>query len=331
MKLKLHFFIQFFFMFIWSSQSLATCNGVTDGGNADYTGQVMIDRVYSRGELIKDLGWLPVRLTGVSPNYLYCTNSTEPYLLYYSDSYNSWQWASGFTDVLQSNNPGIGLRVQVSMETPSISPVTLTSSNPTGQAITVRNTEMHPTPSLKVQLIATGQPITNAAITFYTVFGVGFKIGNQNVGNYSPRLGDVTVIQPLSCTITGGNRSVELDSVYDTQLRTKGATGPTQKKVDIGINCNNSGGAAKTQLSFQGTQDKNDTTALASSNTNIGVRVKDANGNIIIPNQSKISVISQGNGQNGVATLNFSPVNTTGNLPSSGTYTSTATLTVEYK
>lgn len=318
-------------MFLWSSSSLASCNSNPDYGDADYTAQVVIDRVYSRGELIKDLGWLKVQLRGSTPNTLYCTNNTEPYVLSYVDGYNQWKWASGFTDVLQSNNPGIGLRVQISMESPSISPVTLTSNNPTGQAITVRNTIMHPTPSLKVQLIATGEPITKAPVTFYTVFGVGFTIGNANVGSYAPRLGSVTVTQPLSCTITGGNRNVELDPVYDTQLRTKGATGPTQKKVDIGINCNNEGGAAKTQLSFQGTQDKNDTTALASSNSNIGVRVKDVNGNIIIPNQSKISVISQGNGQNGIATLNLSPVNTTGNLPSSGTYTSTATLTVEYK
>ncbi|MHC9002342.1 fimbrial protein [Enterobacter adelaidei] len=322
---------------MWGHSAMAVCSYKQPLYKSDFSGAIQITRTYYRGEIIKDLGWSTAQNYYNDPVFVCANTTSEPYTLSFPTGVGYWDWISGMDNVLKSHNPGIGIRIQFAMDNPSIPVTTIASGGTSGRVSVSRNTQLTPTVRLRIELVATGEPITNDSIHYSLDYGVqlgmGFDIFNSYayLGSYFFDIKNVSVIIPLSCTITGGNRDVNFNENYSHQIDTRGTSDIAAKTIDLGVNCNQPGGVARTQLSFTGTRDNNDNTVLGTTNKDIGIQVKDVNGATLTPNSSKIPTTSQGDGTTGYARISLKPINTTGNTKPSGAYSSTATMTIEYK
>ncbi|WON76480.1 fimbrial protein [Serratia sp. UGAL515B_01] len=140
--------------------------------------------------------------------------------------------------------------------------------------------------------------------------------------------GSVTV--PQSCTVNAGQViNIDFGDIDSSLLRRKGQAGATEKRVEAKIRCNNISNGVKIQLSFKGTNDRNDYSALETSNRDIGIRVKDFNHLTVTPNRDRLPVIFDYPNQTGISTFFLAPINTSGRKPNAGRFDATATLDAE--
>lgn len=174
--------------------------------------------------------------------------------------------------------------------------------------------------------------------------GYGPNACNANSGaiyiNYI--IADVHITVPQSCTVNSGQTvNVELEGASGSAFVKGGAgnspNGFNEKVVNVPIECLN-GGAGTVQMSLKGTSAKNYSSSLATSNTEVGVKIMDRtpgsgnNGQPIIPNNtSSYSEITLGSDGHGAAILGISPVWLGGAEPAKGNYTAQSYLQLDYE
>lgn len=141
-----------------------------------------------------------------------------------------------------------------------------------------------------------------------------------------------TVTVPQSCEINGGGViTIPFGDVMAGDIQTKGemAKNFNPKKVDLDVACTNISEGVKVSLSFQGTPDASDPTALATTNTDIGVRIQDPNGVPVAPLSGLLPLTMDYASQKGISAISLYPFNTTGKEPAPGDFTATATIRAE--
>jgi type 1 fimbria pilin len=142
--------------------------------------------------------------------------------------------------------------------------------------------------------------------------------------------GSVTV--PQSCDINAGQViNVDFEGINAGNIKTKGenASGFTPKVVNMTLACNNISEGVKIKLSISGEASSGDPTALATSNNDIGVRILNAAGEPVSPNEGGLPVNMDYAAQTGTSSMSLAPMNVTGNVPSSGEFNATATIRAE--
>lgn len=142
--------------------------------------------------------------------------------------------------------------------------------------------------------------------------------------------GKVTV--PQSCSINGGQIiRIPLGKINSRNISVKGKMPEDYipKNVNLTIACKNISEGVNVSLSFNGQVAGGDVTALATSNEDVGIRILNANGQTVIPNQSELPVSMDFIQQTGSASMSVAPINVTGNKPESGPFTAVATMNVE--
>jgi type 1 fimbria pilin len=142
--------------------------------------------------------------------------------------------------------------------------------------------------------------------------------------------GSVTV--PQSCNINAGQViNVNFDNIMSNDIKTKGdiANGFTPKVVNMTLACNNISNGVVVSLSFSGEPSGGDPTALKTDNNDIGVRVRDANGNIVPPENGSLPVTFDYSSQSGTSSMTLAPMNVTGNPPALGRFNAVATINAE--
>ena len=142
--------------------------------------------------------------------------------------------------------------------------------------------------------------------------------------------GSVTV--PQSCEINGGGViTVPFGDIMSGDIATKGemAKNFNPKNVNFNVACTNISAGVKIALSFQGTADSHDNTALVTTNSDIAVRIESITGTKIPVISGLLPVDLNYSTQTGDTTMKVYPINTTGNLPAGGGFTATATIQAE--
>ncbi|QLO36030.1 fimbrial protein [Klebsiella sp. RHBSTW-00484] len=161
--------------------------------------------------------------------------------------------------------------------------------------------------------------------------------GTRKAGSYSSipmtqisMSGSVTV--PQSCEInTGQPINVDFGDIAANNFKTVNQmpTGFTPHTVNMTIACTNISAGVKVSLSFQGSADSHDNSALATTNSDIAVRIENITG-VKIPMISGLLPVNMNyTNQTGDTTMKIYPINTTGNLPAGGGFTATATIQAE--
>ena len=164
--------------------------------------------------------------------------------------------------------------------------------------------------------------------------------GTKTAGSYSSipmtqisMSGSVTV--PQSCEInTGQPINIDFGDIAANNFKTANQmpTGFTPHTVNMTVACTNISAGVKIALSFQGTPDTHDSSALATSNRDIAIRIENITG-LRIPVLSGLLSVNMHNmnytSQRGDATMRIYPINTTGNSPAGGGFTATATIQAE--
>ncbi|WP_142478657.1 fimbrial protein [Klebsiella oxytoca] len=161
--------------------------------------------------------------------------------------------------------------------------------------------------------------------------------GSRKTGSYSSipltqisMSGSVTV--PQSCEInTGQPINIDFGDIAANNFKTSGQmpTGFTPHVVNMTVACTNISSGVKIALSFQGTADTNDSTALATTNSDIAVRIENITGVKIPVISGMLPVNLNYATQQGDTTMKIYPINTTGNVPDGGGFTATATIQAE--
>lgn len=142
--------------------------------------------------------------------------------------------------------------------------------------------------------------------------------------------GSVTV--PQSCEINAGQViNVDFGNIRSNDIKTPGAiaTGFTPKVVNMTLACNNISNGVVVSLSFSGEPSSGDPTALKTDNNDIGVRVRDANNNIVPPVNGSLPVTFDYSSQSGSSSMSLAPMNVTGNTPAVGQFKAVATINAE--
>ena len=142
--------------------------------------------------------------------------------------------------------------------------------------------------------------------------------------------GKVTV--PQSCVINGGGTiKVPFGDIMAGDITTKGemAKNFTPYNLKLNVKCSNISEGVKVSLSFSGTPDMNDPTALSTTNKDVGVRINDPKGNNLDPNGGELPLNMDYTSQIATSAINLFPFNTTGKMPETGDFTATATIRAE--
>lgn len=142
--------------------------------------------------------------------------------------------------------------------------------------------------------------------------------------------GTVTVLQ--SCDINAGQViNIDFGNLNAKDIKTKGenAAGFIPRIVNMTVACNNISDGVKISLSISGDAASGDPSALATNNDDIGVRILDAGGNAVSPNDGRLPVAFDYAAQTGTSSMSLAPMNVTGNAPSSGEFTAIATIRAE--
>ncbi len=140
-----------------------------------------------------------------------------------------------------------------------------------------------------------------------------------------------TVTVPQSCRINDGQViDVDYGTILNTALKTKGAgpEGFTAKVTQMSYVCTNISEGVKLSFTFKGQVSPSDESAIATNNNDIGVRLEDMSGGIITPNSGELPAQFDFASQSGSTSFRSYPVNTTGNIPESGPFSSTATISI---
>ncbi|MCW6016423.1 fimbrial protein [Serratia marcescens] len=138
-----------------------------------------------------------------------------------------------------------------------------------------------------------------------------------------------TITVPQSCKINDGQViNVDFGDIYNTALKTKGAgpNGYSPKVVQMAYICNNISEGVKLSFTFKGQASSGDSSALATNNNDVGVRIEDTNGTVVSPNSGKLPAQFDYSTQSGSTSFRTYPVNTSGNTPTAGEFSSTATI-----
>ena len=161
--------------------------------------------------------------------------------------------------------------------------------------------------------------------------------GTRKKGSYSATPmtqitmnGSVTV--PQSCEInTGQPINIDFGDIAANHFKTinQMPTGFTPHTVNMTVACTNISAGVKIALSFQGAADTHDSTALATTNSDIAVRIENITGVKIPVISGMLPVNFNYPSQSGDTTMKIYPINTTGHLPGGGGFTATATIQAE--
>ncbi|SVK52679.1 putative fimbrial protein StiH [Acinetobacter baumannii] len=141
-----------------------------------------------------------------------------------------------------------------------------------------------------------------------------------------------TVTVPQSCEISPQTVTVDFGDILTTNFQTKGAMPPrfTPEERTLTLACRNISDGVKVSLSFRGEADGSMPEALKTSNSNIGVMIKDMQGNVIRPQSGRLPIDNfQYPNQSGSSRISVYPINTTGQAPSVGQFNATATIQAE--
>lgn len=144
-----------------------------------------------------------------------------------------------------------------------------------------------------------------------------------------------TVTVPQSCDISPQDIVISFGDIMSASFKTAGQKPNNfdKKNQVLTLACRNISDGVKVDLSFQGVADPNDQTSLKTNNSDIAVRIEDASGNVISPNNGRLPVkMDYNNGQinsTGSTEMNLYPINTTGNMPAVGEFNATASVRVE--
>lgn len=140
-----------------------------------------------------------------------------------------------------------------------------------------------------------------------------------------------TVIVPQKCDINPQPVTVDFGDILSGSFTRKGAMPDNFAKVtrQLTLACTNISDGVKISLSFQGTPDLNDPTALKTDNDDIAVRIEDAAGNGITPVSGNLPVNFDYTTQSGSTQMGLYPINTTGHTPQTGTFNARATIRAE--
>ncbi|WP_368926645.1 fimbrial protein [Serratia marcescens] len=141
-----------------------------------------------------------------------------------------------------------------------------------------------------------------------------------------------TVTVPQSCEISPQTVVVDFGDIVSTHFQTKGAMPPrfTPAERTLTLSCRNISDGVKVSLSFRGEADGNMPEALKTSNRDIGVMIKDMQGNVIRPQSGRLPIDNfYYPNQKGSSQISVYPINTTGQAPSVGQFNATATIQAE--
>jgi type 1 fimbria pilin len=139
-----------------------------------------------------------------------------------------------------------------------------------------------------------------------------------------------TVTVPQSCKINDGQViDVDFGTLMNTDIKTKGSvpTGFTKKVTQLAYVCTNISEGVLLSFTFNGQASPDDPDSLATNNADVGVRLESMNGSTITPNIGKLPAQFDYSTQSGSTSFQSYPVNTTGNTPATGAFSSTATIT----
>lgn len=140
------------------------------------------------------------------------------------------------------------------------------------------------------------------------------------------------VIVPQSCVINGGGViTVPFGNIMAGDFTTKGEMPKnfTARNVNFNVACSNISDGVKVSLNFSGTPDANDPTAFSTTNNDVGVRIKDPDGENVDPNGGVLPLTMNYSTQVGTSAISLFPFNTTGEMPETGDFTATATIRAE--
>lgn len=164
--------------------------------------------------------------------------------------------------------------------------------------------------------------------------------GTRTTNSYSPDLPisevylTATFTVPQSCNINAGQViNVDFGNIKSSDILSKGAlpTGFIKKNIKVDLACTNIAEGVEMELSLQGTPDASEPTMLATTNTDVGVRLEDTAGVAITPGTGRLPVTMDYATQKGTSEFNAYPSNSTGNKPKSGAFTATTTIRAELK
>ena len=143
---------------------------------------------------------------------------------------------------------------------------------------------------------------------------------------------------PQNCTVNAGTIiSVNLGPVYASDFTSQGQAPDnyTPKSFSVPIQCNYGASLANLTLRVSGTTSTDNSNALQSDNPDVGVVVTDDRGRVMIPDNLNSTLPLQLNKMDEdnyttTVTLEAYPVNTTGNTPAEGTFTTLALLLIDF-
>lgn len=144
--------------------------------------------------------------------------------------------------------------------------------------------------------------------------------------------GVITV--PQNCVINSGTALVvDLGSIIDKNFKAKGQLpdGYTPKKFNFGIKCNNLDAQASLSLSITATPATALSTAIASSNSDVGIVIADEQGTPLKINSDNGLSFHLDSDFTTELSLMAWPTSTTGKLPTAGKFDSVAQLNVTYQ
>lgn len=101
-----------------------------------------------------------------------------------------------------------------------------------------------------------------------------------------------TVTVPQSCEISPQTVTVDFGDILTSNIQTKGAMPPrfTPEERTLTLACRNISAGVKVSLSFRGEADGSMPEALKTSNRDIGVMIKDMQGNVIRPQSGRLPI-----------------------------------------
>lgn len=167
--------------------------------------------------------------------------------------------------------------------------------------------------------------------------------GTVREGQYSPEpmsrvyiSGTITV--PQSCELNaGGIVSVDYGTIIANTFRQKGQKpqGFNETRTTIGYVCQNISEGITLSMTLSGDTASGYPEALATSNSDVGIQIKDGNGNVLPVNTGELPMpvdLTQGmTNQAGSVDILSSPINLTGKTPQAGNFTASAAITVKFR
>ncbi|HCM9500253.1 TPA: fimbrial protein [Enterobacter asburiae] len=145
-----------------------------------------------------------------------------------------------------------------------------------------------------------------------------------------------TITVPESCTINAGQViQVDFGNVGAGQFETAGQkpSGYTPVTTTAPVTCNDAAAVRNVKVSLAATAAPGMSSAIRTSNPDVGIVVQDINDRTVRPNVDTLPLrlTSTGGGRNeGTVTMKAFPVSTTGKKPSIGNFTATAAITVTF-